>query len=356
MVTPIQCGKAVETNRQLPEVITQLEKATDGSDCGQSEDQIASSKSELATLSKRCLDQKSKVDVAMQQLENVIASVEQKHAAFQAEVNKVGTNLKDLLRNRTDLLNQQSSDIWDKKVERLNQQKSVLTTISEYLGGAYSCSLSAMNSSSNDSLISAQKLCSETLQVGQKHPIHQTDQAKTVEGVLSNPERLNPCEVDGIYSILDKTACCEAISSLGVVLPPEEAIGTPGQPRLCQSTATSLSLLWNPPPTKAAILTGYTLFLSLKQQEQQKLNQQQEEQDLHCLAAQLTTHPRHMLSPHYISCHLIVATVQKMATRKTTFKTTGSLKAWRQHGQFELNGSVVVEAAMKAVGDAFSLD
>ncbi|KAH3767479.1 hypothetical protein Pelo_643 [Pelomyxa schiedti] len=177
----------METNRPL------------GSDSVASTDQIAA-------LSKRCLDQKSKVDVAVQQLENLIASVEQKRAPFQAEVNKVGAELQNLLRNRIDLLNQQSSNICAKTVERLNQQKSVLTTISERLEGACSYSLAAMNSSSNESVMRARKQSSETLQI--------------VEGALYNSEKLRPCENDGVFTILDKTACLKAISSLGVILPP----------------------------------------------------------------------------------------------------------------------------------------
>ncbi|KAH3743390.1 hypothetical protein Pelo_15223 [Pelomyxa schiedti] len=228
-------------------------------------EQTGLSKPELPMISKRCLEQKTKVDVAVQQLNQAISSVEQKHAKLQADVDKFGAELEALLRNRIDFLKTCSATICSRTVEALNRQKSIFSAISETLEGSSSSSLSAMQSSSNISVVSAHKRSSDVLQ--------------TMEKVLSDSHNLEPCDSGDAFSLLDKTAYCEAISSLGVILPPEEAIGIPGQPKICQATSASLSLSWDPPPLKSTTgnspqlikctVSGYTVFVSKALQQQQ---------------------------------------------------------------------------------------
>ncbi|KAH3705947.1 hypothetical protein Pelo_19505 [Pelomyxa schiedti] len=142
----------------------------------------------------------------------------------------------------------------------------MFSTILENIERTSSNSLSAMQSSSNISVISAHKRSSDTLE--------------TLEKALSDSRNLQPCQSGAVFSILDKTACCEAISSMGVILPPEEAIGTPGEPKLSQATSTSLTLSWDPPPTvqtanninstqSRIAVTGYTVFVYKALQQQQ---------------------------------------------------------------------------------------
>ncbi|KAH3765481.1 hypothetical protein Pelo_2659 [Pelomyxa schiedti] len=232
-------------------------------------DQASLSKSELDALSKRCSDQKKKIDVALQELVQTAKSVTAKHETFQSEVDRIGTELITLLQNRISSLKAKSVEICTKTVENLDLQQSVLTQISENLEKSSCHSLAAIQSSSDVSVISSQKLATQTLQ--------------TLDSILGESHNLEPCENDEVFSILDKTACCEAISSLGVILPPEEAIGTPGQPKICQASPTSLTLSWDPPPppTKATRnrVTGYTVFVSRQQQhDEQRNNNQQEEE------------------------------------------------------------------------------